>query len=279
MSGRSVDLAAVFGEFFVLPPAGIPLEQLAALQVEGQRLHAGHGAVRDDLVLLPMVSTGYIACGGHSGDALSMGLTVRMLTAQGVAIGAYASYPHVFGFGRWPLDTSDNELEDLLLAQVAALAAVAARAGNRVSSVKCHGALAFDVSYDERTAQVAARTVYRFDPTIALVCMAGSPGARVARDCGLPVIEEARVDRGYDRHGRILPRSHPKALLNDPAQAAEQFADIVLRGRVRTVDGNDIALRADSFCVRSDTPAAGSMAEAVVQCAKANGISVCAQAR
>lgn len=273
-SPRSIDLAAVFGEFFVLPPAGVPLVQLAGLQVEGQRLHPGHGASRDDVLLLPMVSTGYVACGGHSGDALAMGLTVRMLQAQGMAIGAYASYPDVFGFGQTPLDVSDNQLEDLLLVQVAALAAIAARAGSRVSCVRCHGALGLDVAYDERTAQVAARTLYRFDRTIALVCMAASPGARVARDCGLPVIEEACANRGYDRHGRVMPLGHPHAPVGDPSRAVEQFTGIALHGRVRTVDGELLALRADSFCLRGDTPAALAVAAAVVQSAKANGLPI-----
>lgn len=270
----TIDLATELGESFALPPAGIPLHFLRQQMIEGRTLHPRHGIAREDDMLLGLVSTGYVACGAHAGDPVVMGRTVRLLAERGIAVGAHPSYPDIFGFGQLPVDLQDNEIQDVLLTQVAALAAIARAVGTRVSSVKCHGSLAFDVSYDERTAQVAARALHRLDPGISLVCMAGSPGARVARDCGIPVIEEAYIDRGYDRKGRIVSRTHPKALITDPREAAAQFIDIAQHSRLKTVDGETIRLHADSFCLHSGTPNARAIAHAVAAALAAVKLSV-----
>lgn len=273
---RCVDLTTELGEFFALPPAGVPLEFLSKQEIDGRRLHPRHSIALNDHVLLDMISTGYVACGGHSGDAIVMGRTARMLEQRGIAIGALLSYPDIFGFGQIPADLPDREVEDFILAQVASLQALARVAGSRVASAKCHGALSFDVAYDERTAQVMARTLYKFDPEIALVCMAQSPGARVARDCGVRVIEEAYIDQGYDATGRVISRHQPAGLITDAAAAVRQFLGMVEDRHVVTDDGETIPLAATSFCLHSDTPNVTAIADAIVHAIKERGLSVSA---
>jgi UPF0271 protein len=273
-SRYTVDLATELGESFALPPAGITLEHLRSHGADGRPLHPRHSMGRDDAALLDMISTGYVACGAHAGDAIVMGRTVRTLVDAGIAIGAHPSYPDIMGFGQLALDLPDREFQDMVILQVAGLQAIARAAGGTVASVKCHGALAFDVSYDERTAQVMARTLQKLDPMIALVCMAGSPGARVALDCGLRVVEEAYIDRAYDADGRIVSRHHPKALIVDPAAAVEQFRSILEDRAVVSADGKQVPLRADSFCLHSDTPNAGEIAASIRAVIAAKGIAV-----
>lgn len=274
----AIDLATELGEGFALPPCGIPLSALRQANFDGRSLHPRHLMPRDDESLLQLVSTGYVACGAHAGDAVVMGNTVRVLAERGIAIGAHPSYPDVLGFGQVSLDLTDKELEDVFLVQLASVAALAERAGSRLSTVKCHGALGFDVSYDERTTQIAARTIAKFDSSVSLVCMAESPGTRVARDCGITVFQEAYIDRGYGPNGRIVPRNHPRSLHTDPQAAAEQFASILLRRQVRTVDGDDIALAADSFCLHSDTPNSAAISAAIAAVIAAHGVKIAATA-
>jgi len=274
----AIDLATELGEGFALPPCGIPLNALSQATFDGRSLHPRHLMARDDQSLLNLVSTGYVACGAHSGDAVVIGNTVRVLAERRIAIGAHPSYPDVLGFGQTALDLSDQELEDVILVQLANVAVLAERAGSRLSTVKCHGALGFDVSYNERTTQVMARTIARFDSSISLVCMAESPGTRVARDCGIRVFQEAYIDRGYGANGRIVPRNHPRALLTDPKAAADQFADILLRRQVTTVDGRGIPLAADSFCLHSDTPNSAAISAAIAAVIAGHGIKVSATA-
>jgi UPF0271 protein len=203
-----------------------------------------------------------------------MGRTIRTLVEKGIAIGAHPSYPDVFGFGQEPMELDDVALQDIILAQLATIAALADNAGSKLSTVKCHGALSFDVSYDERTTQVVARALHRFDPSVSLVCMAASPGLRVARDCGIPVLQEAYIDRAYDHTGRIVSRKLPGALITDPAAAAAQLLSIAMEGRVRAVDGNDVRMHADSFCLHSDTPNSAAISQAVVDALRESRIGI-----
>lgn len=271
---RSVDLATELGEAFALPPCGIPLPCLQGQVFNGRTLHPRHLMPRNDSSLLDLVSTGYVACGAHSGDAIVMGKTIRMLVERGIAIGAHPSYPDVLRFGQEPLELQDKALEDVIVVQLSAIAALAESAGSLLTTVKCHGALSFDVSYDARTTQVMARTIFKFDPSVSLVCMAASPGIQVALDCGIKVVREAYIDRGYDRTGRIVPRQHRNALLTDAAAAAEQFRTIALKQRVTTVDGEEIELIADSFCLHSDTPNSAAISSAIATTIETYGIAV-----
>ena len=269
---KYVDLATELGESFALPPAGVPMDFLSQHEIGGRRLHPRHLIQRDDRELLDVISTGYVACGAHSGDSIVMARTVRVLADRGLAIGAHPSYPDIVGFGQLPLDVQDDELESIILTQIAGLSALAERAGTKISSVKCHGALSFDVAYDERIAQVMAMTIRRFDPSIALVCMAGSPGVRVARDCGIPVVQEAYIDRGYDATGRIVDRRRPDALITDAATAVNQFLSVFEMGQVNTVEGEAIPLKADSFCLHSDTPNSKDICRMLVDAMKERNV-------
>lgn len=233
---------------------------------------------RDAADLLAAVSMVYVV--GRA--PVSIGRIVRELARQGLAIGACLAYPDTMGsdMDAYPdgMPLADDELEHVLLTQLAALDAIARRHGARVRSVKCHGALAFDVAEDERTAQVVARALHRYDPDLALVVMAGKRGVAIAHQCGLKVVQEAYIDRAYDRHGSLASRKLPGALITDPDSAAEQLLGIVRQGRVRAVTGEDVALKASSFCLHGDTPNARAIALAVQQALAREGIAVGARA-
>ena len=53
-----------------------------------------------DALLLDIVTSCNVACGGHAGDAGSMVRTVAIAIERGVVIGAHPSYPDRDGFGR-----------------------------------------------------------------------------------------------------------------------------------------------------------------------------------
>jgi UPF0271 protein len=260
-----IDLGSALGETFSLPPCGVPLRNLAGMEINGARLHARHSLKCDEEGLLQAISTGYVACGGHSGDAIIMGRTVRMLAQRGIAVGAHPSYPDIFGFGQNPVDLCDRDLEDVITVQLAPIATLAASAGSRLAAVKCHGALAYDVSYDERTAQVIARTIYKLDPSISLVCLAGSPCVRVAQDCGIRVVQEAYIDRAYDDNGRIANRKREGALITEPVAAVRQLLSILEQANVTSLGGVQVPMHVDSFCLQSDTPNSAGIIDGVVR--------------
>ena len=101
----------------------------------------------------------------------------------------------------------------------------------------------------------------RLWPDLILYAMAGSHLARAARARGLRVAGEAFADRTYQDDGSLTPRSQPRALISDEDKMVEQALSIVQRGVVRTVQGKEVPVVADSLCVHGDTPDAVAFVE------------------
>lgn len=271
---RAIDISSEMAEGFVLPPFGIPLEDLQQLEISGtgQKFHHRHSLPRYDDDVLPFISSVSLSCGLHSGDPVLLRNTAVKMIARDIHMGAHPSYPGAFGFGQDRIEMSDDDLEATLLYQVGAVAAVVKGLGAKLRHVKCHGPLSMDISYEERTCNVMLSAVRKFDPELITVFMAGSPGLDFARSKGLRAAAEGYVDRGYDTSGRIVPRNHPQALLDDPEAAAQRVVDIVCDGQVTCVDGTRIGLQADTFCLHSDTPGAADFGAAVAEALQRRGI-------
>jgi 5-oxoprolinase (ATP-hydrolysing) subunit A len=272
--GTMIDISTEMGEALRLDPGGVPLGQLAAMGAleHGEGLHPRHRASRDDAAVLPFVTSASLACGMHSGDPLVMRETVSALAARGIAIGAHPSYPDLFRFGQHRIPMTAEDLMAVLLFQLGGLAAVAAPLGVRLRHVKCHGALAFDVSWTEDGCDVLVDAVRAFDPGMILVLMAGSPGLSRARGRGMRVASEAYLDRNYGPDGHILPRSRPDALVAGEEEAARRALDVAVRGVVRDVHGAELPLKADTLCLHCDTPGAAKLAAAACAALAENGV-------
>ena len=272
---RAIDISSEMAEGFVLPPFGIPLEDLKTFSTAtGRTFHYRHLCPRNDDGVLPFISSVSLSCGLHSGDPVLLRQTAAKMIDRGIHIGAHPSYPGVFGFGQDRVDLPDDDLEATLLYQIGAVAAVVAGLGDRLRHVKCHGPLSADISYDERICSVMLSAIRKFDPELIVVFMANSPGLDFARSAGLRAAAEGYVDRGYATSGRLVPRDHPQALLSDPETAAQRVVDIVCDGQLTCVDGTRIALKADTFCLHSDTPGAVEFGAAVSKALGTRGITL-----
>lgn len=269
-----IDINSEMAEGFDLPPCGIDLATLEsiALPGSGARFHARHGMARFDHEVMPYVSSVSLACGAHSGDPLVLQRTIPTLVMRGIKIGAHPSYPDIFRFGQHRIDMDPSQLEAVILFQLGALGAVLKAHGERIQHVKCHGALQTDVSYDPTVTKAMVRAIRAYDSEIVLVLMAGSPCVAVARDLGVTVAEEAFLDRGYGVDGRIVARNHPAALLKDPHEAATRTVRMVLAGEGTSVDGVHFALRADTYCIHSDTPNVSALITAIDRALRESGV-------
>ena len=85
---------------------------------------------------------------------------------------------------------------------------------------------------------------------------------------------EAFADRGYAADGRLVPRSHPRALLVDPGEVAERVLRIAMEGTLLAVDGTLVAVPARSICTHGDTPGAVALARAVRARLEAAGVTI-----
>ena len=227
-----------------------------------------------DQQLFPLISSANVACGFHGGDPRTIDRTVKTASAQGVRIGAHPSYPDLVGFGRRVIAATPDEIYADLLYQLGALDAFCRANGVAMQHVKAHGALNNVAAKDVGVAEAIAAAVKAFDPNLLIYAMPQSAMIIAAEQAGLPIVREAFADRAYNPDATLVARSMPGAMVTDPAEAAEQMSRLITEGSIRTIDGDDLLLEADSICVHSDTPTAVAIATALRERFVRDGIVV-----
>jgi UPF0271 protein len=148
------------------------------------------------------------------------------------------------------MDIAADDLGADVLYQLGALEAFARSAGTRVRYVKPHGALYNTAADDPLQAGAVAASVARYDPTLPLLGLPGSELETAAQHAGIPFVAEGFADRAYTGD-RLVPRSEPGAVHDDPAAVVAQAVTLARGGTVR------------SICVHGDTPGAVELARAV----------------
>ena len=232
--------------------------------------------VGQDPVLMQAITSANIACGFHAGEPQVMRATVRLARRYGVAIGAHPSLHDREGFGRRELVVSPAEVENLVLYQLGALAAIAAVEGARLSHVKPHGALYNMAARDRSLADAVASAVRQFDPALILFGLAGSQLLEAGDRAGIRTAAETFADRAYQHDGSLLPRSQPGAVIDDPDLVVRRALMMVIEGTVDAVDGSRVRLRADTICVHGDTAGAALLATRLRAALAGAGIDVAA---
>jgi UPF0271 protein len=234
----------------------------------------GSGPDGSDAALIALVSSANIACGGHAGDARSMRRCLADCLAHGVSAGAHPSYPDRQGFGRRALDIPPGQLHEALRQQILSLAEIAGSMGVRLGHVKPHGALYNQAAVDEGTAELVVDAVISVDPGMRLVGLPGSRLLAVARARGLGTLAEGFADRRYTGDGRLVPRSHPRALIEDPAEATAQVVDLLGGRGVWSVDGTRVSVSIETVCIHGDGVHALDFARGLRRALEAGGVRV-----
>src|SRR5690554_2069429 len=224
--------------------------------------------------ILPYVTSANIACGFHAGDAATMRKTVAAALRHGVALGAHPGLPDLVGFGRRNMDISAQDVYDIVVIQVGALAAVAASQGGRLHHVKAHGALYNMAARNGDLATAIAKAVHDIDSTLLLYALAGSAQVKAAEDMGLAVAQEVFADRSYQSDGSLTPRKQAGAMIEDPAISIKQVLRMVQEGKVATQQGSDVNVRADTLCIHGDQPDAVVFAQAIRKALGENSVQV-----
>ena len=221
----------------------------------------GYGLYRcgDDAALMPHVSLANVACGFHASDPSVMHATVRLAKQHGIKVGAHPSLPDLQGFGRREMRLSAPEITDCVLYQVGALQAFLAREGMVLSHIKPHGALYGMAARSAEVAEAICDAAETF--SVPLLGLAGTEHEAVYRRRGFEFVAEFYADLDYGADGELLiTREHTA---RDPELAAERVLRAVRQQVVRSSQGIDTPVRADSICVHSDTPGAVAIAVAV----------------
>jgi 5-oxoprolinase (ATP-hydrolysing) subunit A len=230
---------------------------------------AGH-----DAELFDLISSANIATGFHAGDADSMHAAIAAAKAHSVAVGAHPSLWDRENFGRRELPVSSTEVFEAVAYQVGVFAAIAASLDIRPSHVKPHGALYNMAVHDPKLADAITLAIKFVDSSLILFAPQNTDLARFGAAQGLQIAHEVFADRNYLANGQLVPRTHPDALLHDPDQAAVRILRMLREGKVQSVDGGDVDVRAETICVHSDTPGAVEFARLLRAALEEQGIAI-----
>lgn len=229
-----------------------------------------------DEALMASVTSANVACGFHAGDPSEMRRTVALARDHGVRIGAHPGFPDLGGFGRREMQVAPEDVEDLVLYQVGALAGVAAAAGLTLQHVKAHGALYNMACRDAALADAIARAVAAFDGSLLLFGLPGSCLLEAGARAGLTVLAEGFADRAYEPDGSLVSRRKPNSVIHDPDIVVTRAVRMARERQVVAVDGSTIDLPVGTICLHGDTTGAAELARRVREGLEAAGVRVAA---
>ena len=217
----------------------------------------------DDAALLPCLSSVNIACGAHAGGASAMDAALALAARHNVTVGAHVSYADRENFGRVAVSIDGQALAASLSEQISLLQSAAAHFDLQVRYVKPHGALYHRVGVDSVHADALVAAMTACDPTLELL----GPASKLLQERAGAITcrHEFFADRGYDRTGRLVDRSHPDAHVSNTSAIVERTRVWLRTGHVLAVDGTHISVDAQSICLHGDSAGAVKAARAIRQ--------------
>lgn len=205
-----------------------------------------------DEKLLKHITSANIACGSHAGEPNVMDRTVELAKQNNVAIGAHPGYPDLAGFGRRIIAFSPDEIYRQVVYQIGALQAFCKVHHVEMQHVKPHGALYNLAAHDREVADAIVHGVHDLDSSLLLYGLAGSKLLDAGREVGLRVASEVFADRTYQPDGSLTSRKEANAMIMEVDTAVAQVKRMITEGVVQAVNGELIAIEADTVCVHGD---------------------------
>lgn len=227
-----------------------------------------------DEEILKYVTSANVACGWHAGDAVVMEKTVALAKSCGTAVGAHPGFPDLVGFGRRNMVVTPEEAKAYIKYQVGALMAFTKSHGMKLQHVKPHGAFYNMAAVDEKLARAMCEGVYEVDPELIFMGLAGSCMITEAEKVGLRAVNEVFADRAYNDDGTLVSRKLPGAVIKDKDLAISRVVRMVKEGKVTSINGKDIEIKAESICCHGDNPSALEFVKNIRATLEAEGVEV-----
>ncbi|MBR7799630.1 5-oxoprolinase subunit PxpA [Undibacterium fentianense] len=256
-----------------MPEVQAPRQPILSIDLNAD---LGEGGV-DDAAILQLVSSANIACGGHTGDALSMRTAVQLAIKNEVKIGAHPSFFDRTNFGRTRIHPPPVDLFDQLCRQVEALGQIVQQEGANLHHIKPHGALYNQAAQDPSLGEILIQVIKECGPAMQLIALAGSPLIEQARAAGIFVIPEAFADRRYNHDGSLRARTFHDACINNEADVLAQCLSILRDHTAQTWDNKPIRIEARTLCLHGDGPHALQLLRAIRLGLARNAIQVTAK--
>jgi UPF0271 protein len=228
----------------------------------------------NDADIIPYISSANIACGYHAGNETTMRNTIDLCLKQGVAIGAHPGFNDKENFGRKPVQLSADEMYQLVWKQLEIIQAICKEKHAKLHHVKLHGAFYNMAAKDKSISKIAAQAVKDFDPELIFYGLSGSVMITEANALGLKTANEVFADRNYQRDGTLTPRTMANAMIEDTTTALAQVMQMVAAGSVRSADGNNLPIKADTICVHGDEPRAPELVKLINKGLRNSGYTI-----
>lgn len=235
----------------------------------------GRYKLGNDEEVMKYITSANVACGFHASDPLVMSHTVELAKKYGVAVGAHPGLPDRQGFGRREMKITPAELKADIIYQMGALDAFLKLHNMKMQHVKVHGILFKMVEKDEGYADAYIEAVSEYNPELYIFMEAGASGAMVWEKgvkAGIRMAAEVFIDLGYDAKGDWVLEREKKE--RTPQEVADRAVSVVRDGKIATIEGKMIDVRADTVCCHGDAPNAADVVKKVREELKKQGITV-----
>ena len=209
--------------------------------------------LNNEHIIMPLIDSCNIACGGHAGDSGSMIECVEISIKNNVKIGAHPSYPDKINFGRKKIDISPSELSYSIISQIESLETIADSYGLELNHIKAHGALYNQMIIDAELSNFYLDTIKDFKNKCSLYIPYKSEIEKIALKKGFSIIYEVFGDRNYNDDLSLVSRNNENALITDPESVINHLKTIKETETVKTINGNYKKIKFDTICIHSDT--------------------------
>ena len=212
----------------------------------------GEGIANEHLIM-PYISSCNIACGGHFGDVKSIDKTIELAINNNVKIGVHPSFPDKENFGRKLMQISDVDLKNSIQSQLNLFIERLSLLDGKLHHIKPHGALYNLISVDEKAAIHFVEIIQKYIKNIFLYVPYNSVIERVALKNNVKIKYEVFADRNYNNDLTLVSRTNKNALLVDEKDVLNHVLNMIKNDKVITISGLEKEIKADTFCVHSDT--------------------------
>jgi len=230
-----------------------------------------------DEELMPLISSANIACGWHAGDPMIMRQTVRLAKKYGVGIGFHAGFLDLMGFGRRTIAVSPEEYKNYIIYQMGALMAIAKAEGVKLQHATVHGAAGHMYYGNPEFSKAFVEAVVEVDHNLIIPLIHGSKGEALAEEAekqDVRVVRKFFADRAYTKDGNLSDRKLQGSVIHEPEEALERTIRMIKEHKVKTIDGEDIELKAQCIMMHGDTLEAVDIARAIRTGLEAEGIKI-----
>ena len=227
-----------------------------------------------DQDIIPLVSSANVACGFHAGDPTVMAKTVQLCKIHHAAIGAHPGFNDLVGFGRRNMTISPADAKNMIIYQVGALDAFCKANGLKMQHVKPHGALYNMAAKDAALARAICEGIYEIDSSLIMLGLANSEMITAAKEIGLPYASEVFADRAYEDDGTLVARTKPGSMIEDENEAVNRVVGMIKNRTVKSINGKEIPIAADSVCVHGDSEKALLFVKRIRAALEAEGITI-----